>query len=638
MTNSAAPTTIFFSYSRDDQARALPIIRLLEAAGYSVWWDGLLGGGERFSRTTEAALDRAKAVVVLWSRTSVHSHWVHDEATRGRDRRVLVPLSLDGSQPPLGFGQFQMIDLSKAKLNPNDMGVQNMLRAVAALHGDDAPLPVPARTASSSVDRRLVLAGGAAVIAVGGSLAAWMAGLFGGGTTGNRIAVLPFNYNSGDPKHAYLADGLATEIRATLSQNAALQVVGQASSEAFERGKQDAVAFASKLRASLLIDGSVQVESGKILATIGLVDGRTGVGSPSRSFERPMDDILAVQREIAGAIAAELSSKIGAVGAAKKVIGGTSNVAAYDHYLRGKDLYAHAKDEAEEREGVAQFDAAIAADPKFAAAHAGRARSLAAVAGAYGSAEELRLYNESAIQSAKTAVQLAPKLADAHSTLAMLFFQGKLDATAAREPFELSRRLGEGDAPVMARFALYSAATRRDREALIAINRAALLDPLNALVHRIRGTVDYAARRYPAAIDAIRETLKLSPTLGDTHSRIGMALLAQGKNAEALKEFEADTHSWSRLAGVAIAQQRLGNEQAAKAAMARLVGDTETVSLYQQGQVLAQWGELDQAVATLAEAKRKLDAGLTSAGYDPMLDPLRNRADFINLLNSMGLA
>jgi TIR domain len=98
---STQASSVFFSYSREDQARALPIIAQIEAAGFSTWWDGLLEGGERFSSTTAAALDRARAVVVLWSQRSVESHWVHDEATRGRDRRILVPLSLDGTPPPL---------------------------------------------------------------------------------------------------------------------------------------------------------------------------------------------------------------------------------------------------------------------------------------------------------------------------------------------------------------------------------------------------------------------------------------------------------------------------------------------------------------------------------------------------------
>ena len=133
--DSPAPTSVFFSYSREDQARALPIIRLIEAAGFSTWWDGLLEGGERFSRATEEALNRAKAVVVLWSKASVHSHWVSDEATRGRDRRVLVPLSLDGAEPPLGFGQFQVIDLANAKLPVAQLNGANLV--VAKLAGAD---------------------------------------------------------------------------------------------------------------------------------------------------------------------------------------------------------------------------------------------------------------------------------------------------------------------------------------------------------------------------------------------------------------------------------------------------------------------------------------------------------------------
>jgi TolB-like protein/tetratricopeptide (TPR) repeat protein len=632
-----AETTVFVSYSRADQPRALPIIRLIQEAGFDTWWDGLLEGGERFSQTTEDALDRAQAVVVLWSKTSVHSHWVHDEATRGRDRRILVPLSLDGSPPPLGFGQFQVIDLSKSKLTGKDPAIQHMLRAVEALHGAQVQrlvqAPIPAH---ATLDRRTLIAGGAVVIAVGGGAAAWLSGLFGGGNVSPRIVVLPFNNIGGDTGQAYVAEGLANEIRATLAQNGAIEVVGQASSEAFERGKQDPVSFAKKLRAGFLVDGAVQIVGNMLRVTIELIDGKTGVSRTNRPFEKPMGDILSVQREIGGAIAAELSVKIGAAGSAKAALGGTANVIAFDHYLRGKDLYAHASDEAEERQAVAQFDAAIAADPNFAAAHAGRARSLAAVSGQYGSVEEIKTYYDAAIASARQAVKLAPNFADAQSALGLMLFQGNFDVKAAREPFDLSRKLGEGEAPVLARFAAYCAATGRDRDALTAVQRAMLLDPLNALIHRISGTVHYAARRFPEAIAGFRQALSINPDLSDTHSRIGLALLAQKKDREALAAFEADTHKWSKLAGVAIAQKRLGNDPAAKAAMEGLISDTETVSLYQQGQVLAQWGQADEAVTALRQARLQRDAGLTAARVDPMLDPLAKRADFISLLKSMG--
>ena len=160
-----------------------------------------------------------------------------------------------------------------------------------------------------------------------------------------------------------------------------------------------------------------------------------------------------MQREISNAIAAELSNKIGSAASARTLIGGTRNVTAFDHYLRGKDLYAHASNETEERDGVTQFDAAIAADPQFAAAYAGRARALASVAASYGNAAEIKLYNDAAIASAKRAVEMAPSLADAHSAIALILFQGELDVKSARAPFNLSRKLGEGDAPVLARFA-----------------------------------------------------------------------------------------------------------------------------------------------------------------------------------------
>lgn len=631
-------TTIFVSYSRVDQARALPIIKLLQQAGFTTWWDGLLEGGERFSHTTEDALNRAKAVVVLWSKTSVQSHWVHDEATRGRDRGTLVPLSLDGSGPPLGFGQFQVIDLSRAKMSAKDESIQRMLRKVEALHGADSaqtnryPDVTPAHA-----NRRTLMFGGAAVIALGGGAAAWLAGLFGqGGTSSNRIAVLQFD-NIGDKREqAYVAEGIGNEIRATLARNGALEVVGQASSEAFARGKEDPVAFAKKIRAGFLIDGAVQIDRDIMSVTIDLLDGKTGVSLSNRPFEQPMGNLLSVQREIGSAIAAELSAKIGTVGLSKSDPGGTKNVIAFDHYLRGKDLYAHALDEAEEREAVTQFDAAISADPKFAAAHAARARSLAAVSGQYGSASEIKLYYDAAIASAKQAVKLAPNFADAQSILALMLFQGNFDVKGARVPFDLSRKLGEGNAPVLARFAAYCAATQRDGDAMSSIDRALLLDPLNALIERIAGSVHYAAGRYAAAIDALRQTLSINPDLPETHSRIGMALLAQNKNPEALKAFEADTHKWSKLAGLAIAQNRLGNRSAAQAAMAGLTGDSDTVSLYQQGQVFAQWGDVENGVLALEQAFHQRDAGLTNASVDPMLDPLRQQSRFIDLLKSMG--
>jgi tetratricopeptide (TPR) repeat protein len=104
-------TDIFLSYVREDEGRARKLAALLERDGRSVWWDRRIKGGARYAREIENALAAAEFVVVLWSAASIQSAWVADEAAAGRDRGCLVPLSLDGTQPPLGFRQFQTIDL-----------------------------------------------------------------------------------------------------------------------------------------------------------------------------------------------------------------------------------------------------------------------------------------------------------------------------------------------------------------------------------------------------------------------------------------------------------------------------------------------------------------------------------------------
>ena len=110
---------IFLSYARSDRTRVSELAAALENAGHEVWWDRRLAGGAEFEREIEHALDQAEAVVVVWSTASVKSHWVRDEATSGRDRNRLVPVSLDGTPPPLGFRQLHTIDVSAWEIGPS---------------------------------------------------------------------------------------------------------------------------------------------------------------------------------------------------------------------------------------------------------------------------------------------------------------------------------------------------------------------------------------------------------------------------------------------------------------------------------------------------------------------------------------
>ena len=278
--------------------------------------------------------------------------------------------------------------------------------------------------------------------------------------------------------------------------------MAQASSAQFRERKEDAITIAGRLGVAHLLEGTVRRAGNTVRVTADLIDGGTGFSNWSRMFERDLQDIFSVQSEIAGTVADAIASRVSpnapreAGKTATSTPGATANVAAFDLYLKGRALYDSSVDEASERAALAQFDAAIALDPGYAAAHAARARSLTAIANQYGRITELPGLYDEAIAAARRAIDIAPDLADAHSTLGYTLFQGRLDARAAREPFELSRKLGGGEATVLARYAQYSARTGRTREAAEAIGRALRLDPLNPLIRRAAGTIDYAARNY----------------------------------------------------------------------------------------------------------------------------------------------
>ena len=141
--------SVFLSYDRDDASKARPIAAALEKAGHSVWWDLHVRGGAQFSKVIEEALKAADVVVVLWSANAVESPWVRDEAGAGRDTGRLVPVTLDGTQAPLGFRQFQTVDLSRWKGRGSPAELRALLDDVEAIAGRaaDTTAAPPAKSA-----------------------------------------------------------------------------------------------------------------------------------------------------------------------------------------------------------------------------------------------------------------------------------------------------------------------------------------------------------------------------------------------------------------------------------------------------------------------------------------------------------
>jgi TolB-like protein/tetratricopeptide (TPR) repeat protein len=632
---SGEQPSLFLSYARADRVIAEKLGSALRASGFEVWWDALIEGGAVFTNSIETALDAADAVIVLWSKTSVQSDWVRDEAGRGRDRKRLVPISIDGSEPPLGFRQYHAVDMSKWRGRADSGDFISLLRSIGAISGSAVPVPNPQST-GFGMPRRTALIGGLSATAVaigGGGVWAWKSGMLGGDdASGSSIAVLPFKNLSSSADQLYFSDGLTDDVRAALSRNAALRVLAATSSETAREHKDDAKTVARKLGVAYLLEGSVRRSGDVLRVSAELTDGRTGFSKWSNTLDRKMTDIFAVQSEIASTVAGALSVALGANTATP---GGTTNVAAYDAFLKGRALFYNGGDEASDRAALALFDSAIAADPNFADAHAARARSLSVIAAEHAKGSELHALQTASLTAAQRAATLAPNLATAQLALGNAILNGQRNISGARPAYDKAYALGGGDANLALLFALYCARSGRAAEAEKAVRRAVTLDPLNARTYRAAGSIAYAARQYRQAIPELRRALSMKPKMTNASFYIGNCLYQLGQFKEARTAFAAEPTIMFRLYGSAIVEHKLGNEAAAKKAMSQLITELGDSAVYQQAEVRAQWGDVDGAFAALERALAVGDSGITYVGVDPMLDPLRKSPRFAALIKAV---
>jgi hypothetical protein len=160
---------VFVSYSRKDKDFVRGLVKTLEQAGCKVWWDTALAPGETFSPVIQRALESARCVVVVWSKTSIDSAWVNDEAGVGRQRKVLVPVRIEGVEPPLGFRQVHDVDFTDWRGDAAAPQVQALIGGIGKLLKDRTITEVV--LAPSRRTRWPLWAAGAAVLAAAAAIA-----------------------------------------------------------------------------------------------------------------------------------------------------------------------------------------------------------------------------------------------------------------------------------------------------------------------------------------------------------------------------------------------------------------------------------------------------------------------------------
>jgi TolB-like protein len=410
---------VFISYAREDRDHIDRLAVQLEQAGLICWWDKQLAAGDRYLSRTETELDAAKAVLVVWTRHSVGSAWVTDEAGVGRENGRLVPISLDGSLPPLGFRQFQVQDFAPwitGDLAPLRELVTTISRLAPESQADPARVEVEAARPAwwPRLTRKQINVGAAACAALILFGAAFAFVRPGGraGALAPSIAVLPFANLSGDPGKDYLARGVAVEIIDKLSQLDGVDVISRNSSFTFS-ADADARKVGSDLKVAHVLTGSVREENERIAITAELVDAERGTAIWSQRYQSDFtaSGVDALQRQIAAKVSGAMSIAFNVDKQERPSGSGTQSLEAYDFYLRGLDAwwYTFDRDRADEL-----FSRAIEIDPNYADAWAGLAITTASRWGSL-SPEDARQNFDEAYQMARRAVDLDPNLSVAQS-------------------------------------------------------------------------------------------------------------------------------------------------------------------------------------------------------------------------------
>ena len=351
-----------------------------------------------------------------------------------------------------------------------------------------------------------------------------------GSKTSASVAVLPFANLSADPANEYLADGIAETMITMLAQVPQLLVIGKNSSFSYKGKDVDPRTIGQQLGVGALLEGSVQRAGDRLRVAVQLVNTRDGGHLWAETYDRPVSDVFAVQDDIAKRVTEALSVALAGRNGPGSI--GTTNVAAYDAYLRAKQLV----DRWESKslvEAVALLERSVAADPNFARAwvELSRAYGLSAKVSDTGGVTPGQMPEEQANalseRAARHAVEAAPGLGAAHAALGSALLVRRDERKQAAEEFELAIALSPDDFAVVDPYAYFLTSMGRPKEA------ARLFEPLLAREPRDATIRTWYARSLdgsgdiPGALKQYREAIRLQPEFvrpyfvaGDTYTLI----------------------------------------------------------------------------------------------------------------------
>ncbi len=442
------------------------------------------------------------------------------------------------------------------------------------------------------------------------------------------IAVLPFVNMSRDEENEYFSDGLSEELLNVLAKIPELKVTGRTSSFAFKGKSEDLRDIGQKLGVGTLLEGSVRKAGDRVRITAQLIKVADGFHLWSETYDRVLDDIFAVQDDIARSVSTALHVTLLGKPAATK-----ANAESYQLVLQGNHFVLQNTGPALVR-AVLLYREAIDKSPDDALAWAGLARAYAFQA-FYGHADVAESH-KNAREAAERALALDDRLAEAHEVMGLILASLEFRWKEALEAIRKARTLAPGASSPMVTLAVYEGALGRIEDALPLARRAQEIDPLNPSVHVNRGRIEVWASNLEAACEGYQRALELSPGMAAVHSSLGLVYLQRGMGDDAIAEIQKEASPGYREYALAIAYHALAMQAESDAALARLLREGEQWG-YQFAVAHAGRGEIDEAFRWLERSYELHDSGIVLVKVTGTLKSLHSDPRWPRFLEKIGL-
>ncbi|MFL6526827.1 MAG: tetratricopeptide repeat protein [Chthoniobacterales bacterium] len=451
------------------------------------------------------------------------------------------------------------------------------------------------------------------------------------------IAVLPFDSLSEDKDNAFFAEGVQDEILTRLAKVADLKVIARTSTQKFKSAPENLPDIAKQLGVMNLLEGSVQKANGQVRVNVQLINALTNAHLWADIYDRKLNDIFAVESDIAKTIADTLQAKL--TGSEKNAMTKrpTENPEAYELYLKGRYFWNRRTGE-NLKQALSYFQQAVEKDPSYALAYTGMADCYSTLI--VFTNDPPRKYIPAAFAAARRALQLDDELAEAHTALASTLGTD-LQYPAAETEFKRALELNPNYATAHQWRGECLQALGKFDQALRELQRARELDPLSLIINCSLASVLDTAGRYDEAMQQVERALALDPNFGVAHFFRGQILEDEGKLNEAIAEYQTSESTLppAECQGlIACIYARSGRSEEARQILTDLTNRSqhEYVSSYGLAQIHVALGEKEEALSLLEKAyeERGMQTGGndTSPVIDKRMDPLRNEPRFQKLV------